>query len=167
METGIIVAIANHNAIGKGNQLLCHLPEDLKHFKEITSGHTVIMGRNTFFSLPKGALPNRRNIVLSPDEESFEGCETAHSIEAAIKLCSKDEKVFFIGGAMIYKQAYPLVDKLYLTKIHADFDADTFFPEIDYNQWEKTGSESHESALNTKYNFTFENYTRKSKNINL
>lgn len=95
METGIIVAIANHNAIGKGNQLLCHLPEDLKHFKEITSGHTVIMGRNTFFSLPKGALPNRRNIVLSPDEESFEGCETAHSIEAAIKLCSKDEKVFF------------------------------------------------------------------------
>lgn len=161
METGIIVVIANHNAIGKGNQLLCHLPEDLKHFKEITFGHTVIMGRNTFFSLPKGALPNRRNIVLSPDEENFEHCETAHSIEEALKLCTKDKKVFFIGGAMIYKQAYPIVDKLYLTKIHADFEADTFFPEIDYDKWKKIFSETHESTSNTKYSYTFENYIRK------
>lgn len=161
METGIVVAIANNNAIGKGNKLLCHLPEDLKHFKEVTYGHTVIMGRNTYFSLPKGALPHRRNIVLSPDEENFVGCETAHSIEEALKLCANDEKVFFIGGAMIYRQAYPLVDKLYLTRIHADFDADTFFPEIDYSQWEKTFSESHEKKSETEYSFTFENYTRK------
>ncbi|HEY5500228.1 MAG TPA: dihydrofolate reductase [Bacteroidales bacterium] len=160
METGIIVAIANQNAIGKDNQLLCHLPEDLKHFKEITNGHTVIMGRNTFFSLPKGALPNRRNIVLSPDDEQFTGCETAHSIEEALELCSMDEKVFFIGGAMIYRQAYPIVDKLYLTKVHADFEADTFFPEIDYNQWETVFSENH-AAMNDVPAYSYENYTRK------
>ncbi|MCK9311166.1 MAG: dihydrofolate reductase [Bacteroidales bacterium] len=160
METGIIVAIAQQNAIGKNNGLLCHLPDDLKHFKKITSGHTVIMGRNTFFSLPKGALPNRRNIVLSPDEETFKGCETAHSIEEALKMCSTDEKVFFIGGAMIYRQAYPIVDKLYLTKIHADFEADTFFPEIDYSQWENDFTESHDASDDVPA-FSYENYTRK------
>ena len=161
METGIIVVIAHHNAIGKDNRLLCYMPEDLKHFKEITLGHTVIMGRNTFFSLPKGALPNRRNIVLSPDEEAFKGCETAHSIEEALAICAHDEKVFFIGGAMIYQQSFPIADKLYLTKIHADFDADTFFPEIDYDKWEKTFSETHESKNSMSYPFSFENYTRK------
>jgi dihydrofolate reductase len=160
METGIIVAIANQYAIGKDNRLLCHLPADLKHFKEITNGHTVIMGRNTFFSLPKGALPNRRNVVLSPDDETFTGCETAHSIEEALALCANDEKVFFIGGAMIYRQAYPIVDKLYLTQIHADFEADTFFPEIDYDQWEKTFSEHHEAAGGLPA-YSYENYTRK------
>ena len=159
METGIIVAIANQNAIGKDNKLLCHLPEDLKHFKEITNGHTVIMGRNTFFSLPKGALPNRRNVVLSPDEESFRGCETAHSIEEALALCAGDEKVFFIGGAMIYRQAYPIVDKLYLTKVHADFEADTFFPEIDYSQWKNILSESHDATGNLPA-YSYENYIR-------
>lgn len=160
METGIIVAIANQNAIGKDNKLLCHLPQDLKHFKEITNGYTVIMGRNTFFSLPKGALPNRRNIVLSPDDETFPNCETAHSIEEALEFCAADEKVFFIGGAMIYRQAYPIVDKLYLTKVHADFEADTFFPEIDYSCWEKTLHEEHE-ATEVFPAFSYENFTRK------
>lgn len=164
METGIIVAIANQNAIGKDNKLLCHLPEDLKHFKEITYGHTVIMGRNTFFSLPKGALPNRRNVVLSPDDECFEGCETAHSIEEALELCANDEKVFFIGGAMIYRQSYPIVDKLYLTKVHADFEADTFFPEIDYNLWVNTLTEEHE-AKNGIPAYSYENYTRKQESL--
>ncbi len=161
MEKAIIVAIANNNAIGKDNQLLCHLPNDLKHFKEITSGHTVIMGRNTFFSLPKGALPNRRNIVLSFDNEQFEGCQTALSIENALEMCSEEEKVFFIGGASIYSQTYPLVDKLYLTKIHADFEADTFFPEIDYSKWQLESSEIHEKDDKTPYTYTYENYTRK------
>jgi dihydrofolate reductase len=160
METGIIVAIANNNAIGKDNRLLCHLSEDLKHFKEITNGQTIIMGRNTFFSLPKGALPNRRNIVLSPDEEVFKGCETAHSIEEVLSMCVNDEKVFFIGGAMIYKQTYPIVDKLYLTKIHADFEADTFFPEIDYKEWKKDFAETFEASNNTTYRYSFENYSR-------
>lgn len=161
MEKAIIVAIANNNAIGKDNQLLCHLPNDLKHFKEITSGHTVIMGRNTFFSLPKGALPNRRNIVLSFENEKFEGCQTALSIEEALEMCSDEEKVFFIGGASIYSQAYPIVDKLYLTKIHADFEADTFFPVIDYSKWELESSEMHEKDDKSHFSYTYENYTRK------
>jgi dihydrofolate reductase len=161
MEKAIIVVIANKNAIGKDNRLLCHLPGDLKHFKEITLGHTVIMGRNTFFSLPKGALPKRRNIVLSFDDEKFEGCETALSIEEALKLCSNDEKVFFMGGASIYKQAFPMVDKLYLTKVHADFEADTFFPEIDYSEWVLTFSEKHEASGESPYSYTYENYTKK------
>lgn len=160
METGIIVAIANHNAIGKDNGLLCHLPDDLKHFKSVTSGHTVIMGRNTFFSLPKGALPNRRNIVLSPDDETFPGCETAHSIEEALNLSAEDEKVFFIGGAMIYSQSYPIVDHLYLTMVHADFEADTFFPEIDLSLWENTFTEDHEAKDGVPA-FSYVNYTRK------
>jgi dihydrofolate reductase len=161
MEKGIIVAVANNNAIGKDNQLLCHLPGDLKHFKEITSGHTIIMGKNTFLSLPKGALPHRRNIVLSFDDEAFPGCETARSIEEALKMCSQEEKVFFIGGASIYKQTYPLVDKLYLTFVHHTFEADTFFPEINYDEWEKTFSEHHPADKAGDYSYTYENYSRK------
>ena len=161
METAIIVAIANHNAIGKDNKLLCHLPNDLKHFREITSGHAVIMGRNTFFSLPKGALPNRRNIVLSPDDEVFEGCRTAHSIEEALTLCASEEKVFFMGGAMVYHQAYPLVDKLYLTLIHADFEADTFFPEIHWEDWECLSREQHPVTPDSPIAYSYENYQRK------
>jgi dihydrofolate reductase len=161
METGIIVAIANNNAIGKDNQLLCHLPGDLKHFKAITSGHTVIMGKNTFLSLPKGALPRRRNIVLSFDDETFPGCETARSIEEALKMCDQDSHVFFIGGASVYKQAYPLVDKLYLTFVHHTFEADTFFPDINLEEWEKTFSEHHPASETCAYSFTYENYTRK------
>lgn len=161
METGIIVAIANNNAIGKDNKLLCHLPDDLKHFKEITLGHTVIMGRNTFFSLPKGALPKRRNIVLTFDDETFEGCETARSVDEALAMCSNDEKVFFIGGASIYHQTYPLVDTLYLTFVHHDFDADTFFPVIDFNEWDKVFSEHHAASSDCPFSYTYENFTRK------
>jgi dihydrofolate reductase len=161
MEIAIIVAIARQRAIGKDNKLLCHLPGDLKHFKEITVGHTVIMGRNTFFSLPKGALPNRRNIVLSPDDERFPNCETAHSIDEALVLCAGEEKVFFIGGAMIYQQAYPLADKLYLTMVHADFEADTFFPEIDNSLWERTFYEMHEATAESPIAYSYENFTRK------
>jgi len=163
METAIIVAIANGNAIGKDNKLLCHLPNDLKHFKEITNGHTVIMGRNTFFSLPKGALPNRRNIVLSPDNETFPGCETANSIEQSLQLCANDEKVFFIGGALVYHQTYPIVDKMYLTFVHADFEADTFFPEIDFNQWERTSYELYEATTESSIEYSYQNFTRKWK----
>jgi len=161
METGIIVAIANNNAIGKDNGLLCHLPGDLKRFKEITSGYTVIMGRNTYFSLPKGALPHRRNIVLSFDDETFEGCETARSVEEALIMCENDQKVFFIGGASIYHQTYPIVDKLYLTFVHETFDADTFFPAIDFSQWDKTFSENHQPTKECPFSYTYENYTRK------
>jgi dihydrofolate reductase len=161
MKTAIIVAIANNNAIGKDNKLLCHLPEDLKHFKEITKGHTVIMGRNTFLSLPKGALPNRRNIVLSPEEEVFPGCETAHSIEEALQRCQEEAKVFFIGGAMVYHQTYPMVDELYLTMVHADFEADTFFPSINYSDWDQVSYELHQTDSEKSIRYSFEHYIRK------
>lgn len=159
METAIIVAIANDYAIGMDNKLLCHLPEDLKHFKEMTSGHTVVMGRNTFFSLPKGALPKRRNIVLSPDEESFPGCETAHSFPEVFELCQKDELVFFIGGAMVYRQALEWVDSLYITWIHASFEADVFFPEINQDIWEEASREDHFDV--EPYPYSFVHYVRK------
>lgn len=159
METAIIVAIANDYAIGMDNKLLCHLPADLKHFKELTSGHTVVMGRNTFFSLPKGALPNRRNIVLSPDEETFPGCETAHSFPEIIELCQKDEKVFFIGGAMVYSQALEWADSLYITWIHASFEADAFFPEISQDVWEEAEREDHFDV--EPYPYSFVHYVRK------
>ena len=134
----IIVAIAENFAIGKNNDLLFHLPNDLKRFKEITSGHTIIMGRNTLLSLPKWPLPNRRHIVITdkPDDQ-FQGCETVFSIEEAVEKVKEEDEAFIIGGGMIYRQFFPLAGKLYLTLVHKPFDADVFFPEIDYAQWEE------------------------------
>jgi dihydrofolate reductase len=138
----IIVAIAQNFAIGKNNDLLFHLPNDLKRFKHITTGHPVIMGRNTFLSLPKGALPNRRNIVITDTPyDKFEGCEMVFSVEEAIAAIKYEKEAFIIGGGMIYRQFYPLADKLYLTLVHQDFDADVYFPEIDYSLWEEHNRE--------------------------
>ncbi len=135
----IIVAIAENNAIGKNNDLLFHIPGDLPRFKKITSGHSVIMGRNTFISLPKGALPNRKNIVISDNlKDCFDGCIIVHSIEEAIDKCMGETEVFVIGGGMIYKQFMPIADKIYLTKVHKKPDADTFFPEIKKEEWKTT-----------------------------
>lgn len=136
----IIVAVADNWAIGKNNQLLFHLPDDLKRFKKITSEHSVIMGKKTFFSLPKGPLPNRKNIVISDNSsDSFEGCEMAYSIEEAINKMEDEKENFIIGGGMIYNQFLPLSNKLYLTKVHLSVpDADTFFPEINFNDWQLT-----------------------------
>ena len=159
MEIASIVAVARNNAIGRNNGLLCHLPEDLKHFKAVTSGHTVIMGRNTFFSLPKGALPHRRNIVMSPDEEQFPGCETAHSFAEVMTLCQGEDKIFFIGGAMIYRQAMEWVNSLYITWIHHDFEADAFFPEIDMSVWKEAEREDHFEA--DPYPYSFVHYVKK------
>ena len=132
----IIVAVAKNRAIGKDNLLLWHLSDDLKRFKKLTTGHTLIMGRNTFLSLPNGALPNRRHIVITDRvDEAFDGCEMARSIEEAIKLAGKDEECFVIGGGMVYAQFLPMAGKLYLTQVHESFEADTFFPEIDFSQW--------------------------------
>jgi dihydrofolate reductase len=132
----IIVAIAQNFAIGKNNDLLFHLPNDLKRFKEITTGHPVIMGRNTLLSLPKGALPNRRNIVITDNpDEKFDRCEMVFSIDEALKAVKNETEVFIIGGGMIYRQFYPVAGKLYLTLVHQDFDADVYFPEIEYSAW--------------------------------
>ncbi|WP_347839674.1 dihydrofolate reductase [uncultured Draconibacterium sp.] len=138
----IIVAIAENFAIGKNNDLLFHLPNDLKRFKAITSGHTIIMGRNTLLSLPKWPLPNRRHIIITDKKEDvFEGCETVFSIEEAIEKVKNEEEAFIIGGGMIYRQFFPLAGKLYLTLVHQPFEADTFFPEIDYQNWKELNRE--------------------------
>lgn len=138
----IIVAIAQNFAIGLNNDLLFHLPEDLKRFKRITTGKALIMGKRTFYSLPKAPLPNRRNIVITDiPGEKFPGCESAESIAEAIELVKDEPEAFIIGGGMIYRQLYPLAGKLYLTVVHKDLEADTFFPTIDFNDWQETARE--------------------------
>ncbi|HPR61657.1 MAG TPA: dihydrofolate reductase [Prolixibacteraceae bacterium] len=157
----IIVAIAQNFAIGKNNDLLFHLPNDLKRFKEITTGKTLVMGRNTLLSLPKWPLPNRRHIVITdrPDEH-FEGCEMVFSIDEAIEKVKNEAEAFIIGGGMVYRQFYPLAGKLYLTVVHKDFEADTFFTEIDFNLWRKTYREDHYDEKND-FNYSYIDLVRK------
>ena len=158
----IIVAIAQNFAIGKNNDLLFHLPNDLKRFKEITTGKPVIMGRNTLLSLPGSRpLKNRRNIVISDiPNEIFEGCEMTDSIEGAIQLVKNEAEAFIIGGGMIYRQFYPLAGKLYLTVVHKDFEADVYFAEIDYSEWKETSREDFFDEKNN-FNYSYINLTRK------
>jgi dihydrofolate reductase len=151
----IIVAIAQNFAIGRNNDLLFHLPNDLKRFRKITLGHAVIMGKKTLFSLPGGPLPNRRNIVITDvPGETFEGCETVYSINEAVEAVKNEELAFVIGGGMIYRQFYPIAGKLYLTMAHKDFEADTYFPEIDFNEWTEL---SRETLFDEKNNFRYSN----------
>jgi len=162
-KISIIVAIAENNAIGKDNKLLWYLSDDLKRFKRITSGHQVIMGRNTYLSLPVRPLKNRVNVVITDDPgEVFEGCITVWSIEDALKLCKDDEESFVIGGGAVYRQFMPLAGKLYITKVHKDFEADTFFPEIDENEWELIEEEYHPADEKHEYPFTFLTYSKYS-----
>ena len=151
----IIVAVAQNFAIGRNNDLLFHLPSDLKRFQKITRGHSVIMGKKTFFSLPNGPLPMRRNIVISDiPGETFEGCETVNSIEEVIGLIKEEEVAFVIGGGMIYRQFYPLAGKLFLTLVHKDFEADIFFPEIKFEEWEEV---NREDLYDEKNDFHYSN----------
>jgi dihydrofolate reductase len=157
----IIVAIAQNFAIGKNNDLLFHLPNDLKRFKEITTGHPVIMGRNTLLSLPKGALPNRRNIVITDNRgEKFDRCEMVFSIDEAVEAVKNETESFIIGGGMIYRQFYPVAGKLYLTLVHQDFDADVYFPEINYSEWEELYREDLFDEKNN-FNYSYLNLERK------
>ena len=154
MIVTIVVAIAENYAIGKNNQLLWHMPADLKHFKRITSGHTVIMGRRTYDSVGK-PLPNRRNIIITRQDISIPGCEVVKSVDEALELCAGEEEVFIVGGAEIYKLAMDQTDRIYLTIIHHSFDADTVFPEIDYMQWKETAREDHQPDEKHKYSYSF------------
>ena len=158
----IIVAIDEKNAIGKDNQLLCHLPNDLKYFKSVTQGHTVIMGRNTYESLPNGALPNRRNIVLSRNKDlQLDRCEVSSSLEDAIALCDSETEVFIIGGATVYAKAIDLADKLYITYIHHQFEGtDAFFPKVDKNKWIESSRIENNSDEKNKYAHTFVVYNK-------
>ena len=159
----IIVAIAENYAIGKKGDLLCHMPTDLKHFKDITSGKTVMMGERTFFSLPKHPLPNRRNIVLTDVAgKTFEGAEAVYSIDEMVKCIQGEEEAFVLGGGMVYRQMMPLVDKLYITHIHHSWeDADTFFPEIKESEWKLLNAEHHFADEKNPYNYTFATYGRR------
>ena len=152
----IIVAIAQNNAIGKDNKLLWHISEDLKRFKKITTGHTILMGKNTFHSLPNGPLPNRVNIVITDvKNERFEGCEMAYSIEEALEKADPNKDIFIIGGGMIYKQFLPLANRLYLTVVHKDFEADTFFPSINYDEWKEISKESFEASGSNDFSYSY------------
>jgi dihydrofolate reductase len=154
MNIYIVVAIATNNAIGKNNELLWHLPKDLKHFKQITSGHTVVMGRKTFDSIGK-PLPNRRNIIITRQYINPEGCEVVNSLDAAFALAAPDEDLYVIGGAEIYRQAMAVTDYIYLTIVRQAFDADAYFPEIDMAIWEETEREDHQADEKNPIPFSF------------
>ena len=160
MKISLIVAVDEKNGIGKDNQLPWHLPADLLHFKKITTGFPIIMGRKTFDSIGK-PLPNRRNIVISRQEDlEINGVEVCHSLNSAILLCKDESEVFIIGGAQIFEQSLNIADSLYLTVIQNDFDADTFFPELDKNQWKETSNQSHEPDEKNIYSYIFKKYDK-------
>lgn len=162
MRISIIVAVARNMAIGFENKLLYWLPNDLKRFKALTTGHTIIMGRRTFESLPKGALPNRRNIVLSRQDINFAGAERYASLEAALSQCRNEEEVFIIGGASVYHEALPLADTLCITHIEdTPQQADAFFPEIDPAIWEAAGEEAHPTDEKHAFPYRFVDYLRR------
>jgi dihydrofolate reductase len=158
----IIVAIAENRGIGKNNDLLWHIAEDLKRFKRITSGHPVIMGKRTFESLPRRPLPNRRNIVITDiPGEQIDGCEMAYSIEGAVAKCNPAEENFIIGGASVYRQFLPIADRLYLTMVHKSFDADVFFPDIDFSLWSLISREDFPADELNDFSYSNEIYDRK------
>ncbi|TXF75186.1 dihydrofolate reductase [Chryseobacterium sp.] len=162
--TTIVVAMGQNNEIGADNQLLWHLPKDLKYFKEMTTGHPIIMGRKTYESIGK-PLPNRTNIVISRKKDWFEeGILIVGSVKEALKFAKKiDEEVFIIGGGKIYEQTIDLVDRLAVTEVDATLAADVFFPKIDGKIWQKTEESCHEKDEKNGYNFCFQTYERKEK----
>ena len=151
-----IVAVASDWAIGRQGNLLCHLPADMKHFKEVTMGHSIIMGRKTFESFPRRPLPGRQNIVITRNADwQYPGVTVVHSLDEAIASAETDI-VFIIGGAQVYEQSLPLVDVLHLTQIHARWaSADAFFPALNMDQWQEVSREHHESDHRNAYEFDF------------
>lgn len=159
--TTIVVAMGEKNEIGSGNQLLWHLPKDLKHFKDLTSGHPIIMGRKTFESIGK-ALPNRTNIVVSRKKNWFqEGILIVGSIKEAVKFAKKiDENIFIIGGGNVYEQTMEIADRLEVTLVKANLEADTYFPKINPKVWKKTEEVFHEKDEKNQYDFYFQTYEK-------
>lgn len=159
MKINIIAAVARNRAIGYNNKLLYWLPNDLKRFKALTTGHTIIMGRRTFESLPKGALPNRRNVVLSHTVATLPGCECYRSLDEALASCTENEDVYIIGGESVYKEAMSKAHRLLLTEIDdVPAKADAFFPP--YDQWTETHREEHAMDEKHAFNYAFVEYER-------
>jgi len=164
----IVVAVGKNNEIGKGNQLLWHLPKDLKHFKEITNGYPVVMGRKTYDSIGK-PLPNRTNIIVTRKTDWFEeGILIVNTLKEASKHAKKiNEKVFVIGGGDIYKQCMEVADRIELTRVDGEFDADVFFPEINEKEWEIVEEECIEKDEKNDYDFCFQTFERIKKEQNV
>ena len=168
----IIVACAQNMAIGKDNDLLWHLGDDLKRFKSLTSGHAVVMGRRTFDSLPKKPLPKRRNIVLTHDEEfryevpptATGTLEVAHSIPQVLKMVQGEEETFVMGGGTIYRHFLPLVNRMYVTWVYEDFEAEVFFPIIDRSAWLEVSLSERRQDAETGLWYAYAEYVRKIKN---
>ena len=159
MTISIIAAVAKNRAIGFENKLIYWLPNDLKRFKALTTGHTIVMGRNTFESLPKGALPNRRNVVLSATVKELPGCEVFPTLDAALQSCQPDEDIYIIGGARVYEQAISKADRLCLTEVDdIPAQADTFFP--DYSDWQVVNKEAHPKDERHAFEYAFTDYER-------
>jgi dihydrofolate reductase len=157
----LIAAVAENNALGKNNDLLWHLPKDFKRFKEITSGHHIIMGRKTFESFPK-PLPNRTHVIITRQKNYVrEGCVVVQDLETALSICPKNESVFVIGGGEIYSQSIHLADQLDITRVHHSFDADVYFPEIDPKIWELTSEVSNPKDEKHLYDYTFQTFVKK------
>lgn len=162
MTLSIIVAMAENRAIGRNGDLIWHNSRDLKQFKRITTGHTVVMGFKTYLSLPgQKPLPNRRNIILSSHLETApEGFEIADSIKTALEMVKDEEEVFVMGGGMVYEQFLPLADRLYLTRIGKSFEADTYFPYVNFDEWELVDLEVVDDDPNVDYEYRFEVWER-------
>jgi dihydrofolate reductase len=159
--TILIAAVAENYALGKNNDLLWHLPNDFKRFKEITSGHHIIMGRKTFESFPK-PLPNRTHVIITRQQDfKREGCIVVSDIEKAIAACPKNEDLYIIGGGEIYSQSIHFADQLDITKVHHSFDADVFFPEIDPEIWELTSEKFNPKDEKHLFDYTFQIFTRR------
>ncbi len=162
-KISIIAAVADNYAIGKTNSLPWHLPADLKHFRLLTTGHAVVMGKRTFESLSNGPLPNRKNIVLTSimSEGVNEGYFEADSLEDALDLCEHEEHIFIMGGATVYRQSIDRADSMYITWVHGSFSADTFFPEINFENWNEVSREDHEADEKNPHSYSFVYYERK------
>ena len=161
----IVAAAGQNNELGKDNDLIWHLPDDFKRFKELTSGHYIIMGRKTFESFPK-PLPNRTHIIITrdttylpkvtPDQE--QNIIVVHSLDQALLKAASQETIFIIGGGEIYNLSMEVADRIELTRVHQTFEADTFFPEIDTSRWQKTSETPHETDEKHLHGFTFETW---------
>ncbi|MCM1030573.1 MAG: dihydrofolate reductase [Oscillibacter sp.] len=163
MQLSIIVAASENHVIGRNNALIWHLSADLKHFKALTTGHAVIMGRKTFESIGK-ALPNRRNVVISRNPEFMaEGCEVTASVEDALALVAGEEEVFVIGGGRIYNELWSRADRLYLTRVHTETEGDTYIPAVDKEEWELVSREDFKADEKNEFDYSFLEFCRKNK----
>ncbi|MDR0940809.1 MAG: dihydrofolate reductase [Bacteroidales bacterium] len=164
MKIAIIAAVAQNNVIGNNNSLIWHLPADLRYFKQKTTGHHIIMGRNTFDSLGGRPLPNRTTVIITRNENytAPEGCLVAHSLQEAIALCTNDDEIFICGGSQIYALAFDYATDMYLTRVHHSFEGDALFPDFDISQWELIKTEQQYADEKNHYDFSFNHFVKQN-----